>query len=47
MGHIKVIIGGVIPPDDVKKLTALGINAVFTPGAMRDKILKEIDDLFD
>jgi methylmalonyl-CoA mutase C-terminal domain/subunit len=47
MGHIKVIIGGVIPPDDVKKLTDLGINAVFTPGAMRDKILKKIDDLFD
>jgi len=46
MGHVKVIIGGVIPPDDVGKLKTLGVNAVFTPGTMRDEILRDIDTIF-
>jgi methylmalonyl-CoA mutase C-terminal domain/subunit len=46
MGHVKVIMGGVIPPADVEELKGLGVNAVFTPGTMRDKILKDIDTLF-
>jgi methylmalonyl-CoA mutase C-terminal domain/subunit len=46
MGHMKVVMGGVIPPDDVEELKKLGVNAVFTPGTTRDKILKDIDNLF-
>ena len=46
MGHVKVIMGGVIPPADVEELKGLGVNAVFTPGTMRDKILKDIGNLF-
>lgn len=46
MEHVKVIMGGVIPPDDVKKLKALGVEAVFTPGTPKQKILDVIGSLF-
>jgi (2R)-ethylmalonyl-CoA mutase len=31
LGHLPVIIGGIIPPDDAETLRAMGIAAVFTP----------------
>lgn len=46
MSHVKVIIGGVIPPDDVKQLKSLGVDAVFTPGTPKQKILDVIGSLF-
>lgn len=46
MSNVKVIIGGVIPPDDVKKLKSLGVEAVFTPGTPKQKILDVIVSLF-
>ena len=46
MSNVKVIIGGVIPPDDVKKLKSLGVEAVFTPGTPKQKILDVIGSLF-
>ena len=45
MGDVKVIIGGVIPPDDVDTLKKLGVDAIFTPGKRRDAILGVIQDL--
>jgi methylmalonyl-CoA mutase C-terminal domain/subunit len=42
----KLIIGGVIPPDDVKALKAMGVSAIFTPGTMRDAILHKVNELF-
>jgi methylmalonyl-CoA mutase C-terminal domain/subunit len=46
MGHVKVVIGGVIPPDDVKELKTIGADAVFTPGTPKQKILDAIEALF-
>jgi len=46
MGNVKVIIGGVIPPDDVKELKTIGADAVFTPGTPKQKILDVIKSLF-
>ena len=46
MSGVKVIIGGVIPPDDVMKLKSFGIDAVFTPGTPKQKVLDVIDSLF-
>ncbi len=43
---VKVIMGGVIPPDDVEKLKRAGVHAVFTPGAMREAILADIEGVF-
>lgn len=41
----KLIVGGVVPPDDVKALQAMGVSAIFTPGTMRDTILQKINEL--
>lgn len=46
MRDVKLIIGGVIPPDDVDELHKLGVNTVFTPGTMRDTMIRTINDLF-
>ncbi len=35
--------GGVIPPGDVEKMRAMGVDAVFTPGTRRNVILETID----
>lgn len=45
MGRVKVIFGGVIPPDDVEELDALGVEAVFTPGTPKGAILDRIKSL--
>src|SRR6202048_245010 len=31
LGHIPVVVGGIIPPEDARKLEKLGIAAVYTP----------------
>jgi (2R)-ethylmalonyl-CoA mutase len=31
LGHIPVVVGGIIPPEDAQKLEQLGIAAVYTP----------------
>ena len=42
LANVKLMIGGVIPPDDVKELKRYGVDAVFTPGSRRDAIIKAI-----
>ena len=39
MRNLKFAVGGVIPPDDVKKLKELGTHAVYTPGTPREVII--------
>ena len=43
---IKLILGGVIPPEDVDELKRLGVAHVFTPGTLRDKIIEALNNLF-
>ena len=45
--HVKIIMGGVIPPDDVTKLKSLGVDLVFTPGTPKDRILTNIESLLN
>ncbi len=45
MGRVRTLIGGVISPQDVDSLKKIGVDAVFTPGTMRDEILDRIDHL--
>jgi methylmalonyl-CoA mutase C-terminal domain/subunit len=47
LGDKKLIVGGVIPPDDVKALKAMGVSAIFTSGTMRDTILKKVNELVE
>ena len=42
---IKLILGGVIPPEDVDELKRLGVAHVFTPGTLRDTIIEALNDL--
>jgi methylmalonyl-CoA mutase C-terminal domain/subunit len=44
MNKIKLIVGGVIPPEDVDALKGLGVGCVFTPGTMRDTIVETLTD---
>jgi methylmalonyl-CoA mutase C-terminal domain/subunit len=47
MGHVRVILGGVIPPDDARELKTMGIAAVFTPGTPKQEILKTVEALLN
>ena len=42
---VTFVAGGVIPPRDVEKMRAMGVQAVFTPGTRRPEILETIDRL--
>ena len=45
MRDVKFAVGGVIPPDDVKKLKEMGVDAVYTAGTPRDFIIDGIKAL--
>jgi methylmalonyl-CoA mutase C-terminal domain/subunit len=45
LGDKKLIVGGVIPPDDVKALKAMGVSAIFTTGTMREAVLQKMNEL--
>jgi methylmalonyl-CoA mutase C-terminal domain/subunit len=38
LGHVKVIVGGIVPPADAAALESLGVAKVFTPGASLQEI---------
>jgi len=44
--NMKLVLGGVIPPEDVEELKRLGIACIFTPGTMRDTIIEALNNLF-
>ena len=46
ISKMKLILGGVIPPEDVDELKRLGVDKVFTPGTLRDTIIESLWDLF-
>ena len=46
ISKMKLILGGVIPPEDVDELKRLGVDKVFTPGTLRDTIIESLCDLF-
>jgi len=39
LAHIPVVVGGIVPDDDEKKLAKAGVRHVFHPGAARDEIV--------
>jgi methylmalonyl-CoA mutase, C-terminal domain len=45
LGDKKLIVGGVIPPDDVKTLEEMGVSAIFTPGTMRNTVIQRVREL--
>lgn len=47
LGDKKLIVGGVVPPDEVNALRAMGVSAIFTSGTMRDTILQQVKELIE
>lgn len=47
LGDKKLIVGGVIPPDDAKVLEAMGVSVIFTPGTMRETIIHKVNELVE
>ena len=39
LGHVGVVVGGIVPADEQPALLAAGVSAVFGPGASRDEIV--------
>ena len=39
MGDVVVFGGGIVPPEDIAALTALGVAGIFTPGATAQDII--------
>jgi methylmalonyl-CoA mutase C-terminal domain/subunit len=44
---VAFLAGGVIPPRDVEKMKAMGVDAVFTPESRRDVILQTIHGVLE
>jgi methylmalonyl-CoA mutase C-terminal domain/subunit len=47
LGHIAVIIGGIVPDNELEMLQAAGVAQVFHPGASRDDIVASVRVLVD
>lgn len=42
LAHVAVVVGGIIPDDDLPMLTAAGVADVFHPGATRNEIVARV-----
>ena len=42
-GDVRVVVGGIIPDADIPALRAMGVHAVFTPGADLGSIIKIVE----
>jgi methylmalonyl-CoA mutase cobalamin-binding domain/chain len=42
LGYLPVVIGGIVPDEDEKKLKKAGVRQVFHPGASREEIVSEV-----
>lgn len=45
LGHVRVVVGGIVPDEDESMLMEAGVSRVFHPGSSRDEIIKEVDAL--
>ena len=45
-GKVMVLVGGTIPKDDIVELQALGVAAVYTPGAPVQQMVDFLNDAF-
>ena len=42
LGHIGVVVGGIVPDDERPMLTTAGVSAIFGPGSSRDDIIDHV-----
>lgn len=39
LGHVRVVVGGIVPDEDVAELQEAGVSAVFHPGVGREELV--------
>lgn len=39
LDRVPIVVGGVIPPDDIPRLKKLGVKTVFPPGTLKEAVL--------
>lgn len=42
LGHVRVVVGGIIPQNEQPDLKAAGVSAVFNPGATSEEIVETV-----
>ena len=42
LGHVQVVVGGIVPDQDIEDLHSSGVAAIFHPGSTREQIVDEI-----
>ncbi len=45
LGHVRVVVGGIVPDEDESMLLDAGVSRVFHPGSTREEITSEVDEL--
>lgn len=45
LGHIGLLVGGIVPEDERAALLEAGVSAIFGPGAARDEIIEHVANL--
>ena len=45
LGHVRVVVGGIVPDEDERRLMEAGVSRIFHPGSSRDEIITEVDGL--
>jgi methylmalonyl-CoA mutase C-terminal domain/subunit len=45
LGHVRVVVGGIVPDEDEVALVGAGVSRVFHPGTMRDEIVTAVAGL--
>jgi methylmalonyl-CoA mutase C-terminal domain/subunit len=45
LGHVRVVVGGIVPDEDESMLMEAGVSRVFHPGSSRDEIIEAIGEL--
>ncbi|MFQ5349681.1 MAG: cobalamin B12-binding domain-containing protein [Thermoanaerobaculia bacterium] len=45
LGHVAVVVGGIVPDSELAMLTEAGVREVFHPGSTRDEIVGTVADL--
>jgi len=43
--NVPVIVGGIVPDEDIEFLESVGVKAVFTPGASAKQIIQTIEEI--
>jgi pivalyl-CoA mutase small subunit len=43
LGHVAVVVGGIVPDEDESMLLEAGVSRVFHPGSTRDEIIEQVD----